>query len=80
VSYSVGEALYRRDEMEKSLKLDLSYLPNPIDPKDAFARAARECEIKSWKPTAESKEYKNFKNFTVRDIVRAGQKPVKHML
>ncbi|MGN4128112.1 DUF6744 family protein [Lysinibacillus sphaericus] len=80
VSYSVGEALYRRDEMEKSLVdngLDVNYLPKPVDPKDAFARAARECEIKSWKPTAESKEYKNF---TVRDVVRAGQKRVKNIV
>lgn len=80
VSYSVGEALYRRDDMEKSLVdngLDTGYLPRPVDPKDAFARAARECEIKSWKPTAESKEYKNF---TVRDVVRAGQKRVKHIV
>lgn len=80
LTFSVGEAEYNRNDMEASLNqngLDLSYLPKPVDPVDAFARAARECEVKSWKPTEDSVEYKNF---LVRDVVRAGKNRMKKIV
>lgn len=78
--FSIGEANYKREDMESSMiqnGLDINFLPKPVNPVDAFARASRECEVKSWKAHADSEEYKNF---MVRDVVRAGENHVKRIV
>lgn len=72
--YSVGDDLYNREMLRKSLLvngIEESYLPNPIRSSDAFRRSTKAVETKRHKEEETATEYKNF---IIRDVVSKGDK------
>lgn len=72
--YSVGEALYDREDLRKKLLaagIDEGYLPKEIRPSDSYRRATKAIETKRFR---ESEDAKIYKNYIIRDVVTKGDK------
>ncbi|MDX8367686.1 DUF6744 family protein [Cytobacillus sp. IB215665] len=72
--YSVGEDLYAREDLRKSLlanNIEESFLPKPIRPADAFRRATKAIETKH---SDDENNNKVYKNYIVRNVVSTNEK------
>lgn len=78
--YSVGDYLYKREDLRKQLitnGIEDKYLPNPIRPIDAYKRATKAIETKRLREEETDEEYRNY---IVRDVVTTGNKVQRNIV